>query len=148
MAAPFGFSIGDVIAVSILIKDVFNALDSATGSVSEHQELCRELWALDRSLLEVEMLSRTCDTSIELNALSHTVRRVVDQCRECIEAFLAKLKGYERSLGDEKGCGSRISDVRRKIKWGLTQKDELVRFRTTINGHSSAINMMLIVANM
>jgi hypothetical protein len=74
MPAPFGFSVGDVIAVSIPIKDVFEALDSATGSSAEYQELIRELWSLDRALLEVEVLPRSCDTSIELNALSHTVR--------------------------------------------------------------------------
>lgn len=106
MPAPFDFSVGDVIAVSILIKDVSKALDSATGSSAEYQELFRKLWSLDRALLEVEVLSTSCDTSIELNALSHTVRRVAAQCEECIEGFLSKIKVYERSLGGGGGCGS------------------------------------------
>jgi hypothetical protein len=139
-----------VIAVSILIKDVFIALDDSTGASAEYQELCRELWALDRALLEVELLSRSCDTSVELNALSHTVRRVADQCKECIEGFLVKIKGYERSLRDGgrgEGKMGRVCDVGRKIRWGLTQKGELARFRAEINAHSSAINMLLITAN-
>jgi hypothetical protein len=147
MPVPFGFSVGDVIAVSILIKDVFKALDNATGSAAEYQELCRELWSLDRALLEVELLSRSSDTSIELNALGHTVRRVADQCKECIEGFLAKIKGYERSLGVA-GSGSLFCDMGRKIKFGLIQKGELAKFRTEINAHSSAISMLLITANM
>ena len=38
MPAPFGLSVGDVITVSILIKDVFKALDDPTGAVAEYQE--------------------------------------------------------------------------------------------------------------
>lgn len=88
MPVPFGFSVGDMIAVSILIKDVFKALNDSTDASAEYWELCRELWSLDRALLEVELVSQTCDTSVELNALSHTVRRVASQCKECIEGFL------------------------------------------------------------
>ena len=147
LPVPFGLSAGDVIAVSILIKDVFKALDDSKGASAEYQQVCRELWALDRALLEVEILSRTCDASIELNALGHTVRRVTDQCRECIEAFLKKLQVYNQSLRTG-GSGSKLRDVGMKAKWALTQSDHLAKFRTEINGHSSTINMMLITANM
>jgi hypothetical protein len=146
MPAPFGFSIGDVIAASILIKDVLKALDDTSGAAAEYQELCWELLALDRALLEVESLSRSCDTSIELNALSHTVRRVADQCKECIEAFLKRIKGYERGLRNG-GSGNKLCDMGRKVRWALIQKGELATFRTEINGYSSTINMLLITAN-
>jgi hypothetical protein len=62
MPAPFGFSAGDVIAFGKLIKDVFKALDNTKGAAAEYQALCRELCALHRALLEVELLLRTCDT--------------------------------------------------------------------------------------
>ena len=52
MVVPFGFSVGDCIAVSLLIKDAVLALDSAHGAAAEYQEIIRELWALDRALLE------------------------------------------------------------------------------------------------
>jgi hypothetical protein len=39
---PLGFSAGDVIAVSILIKKVFTALDDRKGASAEYQELFRE----------------------------------------------------------------------------------------------------------
>lgn len=98
-------------------------------------------------MLEVEMLSRSCDTSIELNALNRAVCRVAYQCKECFEDFPKKIKGYERSLRDG-GSGNKLSDIGRKTRWSLTQKGDLARFRTEINGHSSTINMLLITANM
>ncbi|KAH8589052.1 hypothetical protein B0O99DRAFT_677018, partial [Bisporella sp. PMI_857] len=88
----------------------------------------------------------SCDTSIELNALSHTVRIEADQCKECIESFLEKIKNYERSFrnGDS---GNNLCDIGRKVRWAVTHKGELARFWAEINGHSSAINMLLITAN-
>ena len=147
LPVPFGFSAGDVIAVCILVKDVIKALDDVQGASPEYQQLCRELWSLDRALLEVELLSRTCDTSIELNALSCTTRRVVEQCKESMELFLQKLKSYNFSLR-ECGSGGRIRDAGKKVKWALTQKEEIAIFWTEINGHSSTINMLLITASM
>jgi hypothetical protein len=134
---PFGFSVGDV----------FKALHNSDGASAQYQQLFRELWALDRALLEVELLSRTTDTSTELNALRHSARRVVKQCKECLERFLAKVQKFEINLR-EGGLGNKLRDAAKKIRWALTQTDELARFRTEINGHSSSLNMLLITASM
>jgi hypothetical protein len=45
------------------------------------------------------------------------------------------------------GSGIRWKDAREKLKWALLQMDDLAKFRTEINGHSSAINMFLIAAS-
>ncbi|MCJ1481229.1 hypothetical protein MMC06_001385 [Schaereria dolodes] len=71
-------SVGDIIRVCLLVKDLITALDSSRGSSAEYQELVRELWALDRVLLEVELLVRTCSDIIELNALRETARRIAE----------------------------------------------------------------------
>jgi len=140
-------SVGDVIAVSILIKDVIKALDDSRGSATEYQEAIRELWALDKALLEVEHLSRTCETTIEMNALSCTARSAAKQCRVYISDFLDKIKSYNRNLGP-RGSGNRLRDATKKLQWTFAQKDELAKFRTKVNGHASAINMLLITASM
>jgi len=146
MPAPFGFSVGDCISVCILIKDVVRALDSTRGSSSEYQEVIRELWALDRALLEVANLAQSFETTIELNALSHATRRAAEQCKTCIEGFLEKIKRYEIALR-EGGSRNMVRDVKGKVCWALCHREHLQRFRTEINGHSSAINMLLITAS-
>ena len=146
MPVPFGFSVGDCISVCILIKDAIHALDSTRGSSAAYQEVIRELWALDRALLEVVNLAQGFETTVELNALSHTARRTADQCRSCIEGFLDKIKSYETALRDG-GSGSKLKDVKEKLGCSLGGREQLVRFRTEINGHSSAINMLLITAS-
>ena len=147
VAMSLPVSVGDVIAVSILIKGVIKALDYSRGSATEYQEAIRELWTLDKALLEVEHLSRTCERTIEVNALSYTARNAAEQCRVYIKAFLDKIKSYNRNLGPG-GSGSKLRDAAKKLRWTFTQKDELGKFRTEVNGHASAINMLLITASM
>lgn len=147
MVIPFGFSVGDCVAVSLLIKDAVLALDSAHGAAAEYQEIIRELWALDRALLEVIGVSQGFETTVELNALGHVAKRTADQCRTCIVNFLDKVKGYRKTLGTAEGSGSRWRDARGKIGWALLRGDEVKAFRTEICAHSQAINMLLITAS-
>jgi len=146
MPVPFGFSVGDFISVCILIKDVVQALDSSSGSSAEYQEVIRELWALDRALLEVVNLAQNFEMTVELNALSHTARRTADQCLHCIKAFMVKIQAYQKPLS-EGSSRNLLRDVKGKMTWALLKRDDLQKFRTEINAHSSAINMLLITAS-
>jgi hypothetical protein len=151
MPVPFGFSVGDCISVCLLIKDIIKALDSVHGSASEYQALTRELWALDRALLEVvslqESVERGTGCTKEMNALFVTVGRAVQQCKGSIESFLTKVKSYEGSLGSGNGNGGLWKGVRGKVSWALLRKDDLNKFRAEVNAHSSAVNMLLITAS-
>jgi hypothetical protein len=73
MPITFG-SVGDIISICLIIKDLVAALDESSGSSKEFQEVRRELWALERALLEVELLSRTSTSTARLNALYATAR--------------------------------------------------------------------------
>lgn len=151
MPVPFGFSVGDCISICLLIKDTIKALDSVHGSASEYQAVARELWALDRALLEVvslkDSVGRGSGCTKELNALFVTVGRAVQQCKGSIESFLRTIKGYEGSLGSGNGNTSLWKGVRGKVSWALLRKDDLNKFRAEISAHSSAINMLLITAS-
>ena len=139
-------SFGDIITLCIIIKDLVKALDDSRGSSAEYQEVIRELWALDRVLLEVELLWRTCESTSELSALRETARRMADQCRQSIDTFLKKVKKFGPSLRDG-GSGRIVKDAAMKIRWSATQSQELTKFRAEISAHCSAINMLLLTAN-
>jgi hypothetical protein len=143
--ATFG-AFGDIISLCIIIKDLIKALDDSRGSSAEYQGIIRELWSLDRVLLEVELLWKTSENTVELNALRETARRMTDQCRCPIEDFLKKVKTYGPSLR-EGGSGSVIRDTALKIRWQLVHADELAKFRAEINAHCSSIGMLLITAS-
>ena len=54
MSFTFG-SFGDIVTLSLLIKDLIKSLDDSRGSSAEYQAVVRELWSLDKALLEVEV---------------------------------------------------------------------------------------------
>lgn len=139
-------SVGDIISISLIVKDLVKALDDCRGSASEYQALIRELWVLDRVLLEVELLTKMYEQTAELNALCVTAKNVADSCRRCIEIFQENIKKYDDSLGSA-GTGKKIQDVSMKIRWRIAHSDDLERFRAEVNAHSSSLNMLLVTAS-
>ena len=147
MPITFG-SVGDIVTVSLLIKDLVNCLDKSRGSSAEYQAVIRELWSLDHALLEVEVLLRFCEKSVELNDLRETADRCTEQCRECIENFRGRItKKYQSSLQGG-GTGHLVRDATAKIRWHVSEKDDLAKFRVEIAAYWSSMNMLLATAGM
>lgn len=68
------------------------------------------------------------------------------ECRETLEAFQEYLKKYDSSLSEDPRTGI-LRRAGAKIKWQLLMKDTVARFRSELSGHSNALNMMMIMAN-
>ena len=145
MPVTFG-AVGDIISVCILTKDLVACLDECRGSSAEYQAVIRELWILERALLEVEKLSRSCDQTVELNALAVTVSGAVDQCKTLITGFQKRIEKYRNPLKADSSEGL-IRKTVTKIRWHVSEKEDLARFRAKIGAHSSSINMLLLVVN-
>lgn len=146
MPITFG-SVGDIISISLLVKDLVKCLDESRGSSAEYQAVIRELWSLDHALLEVDLLLRSCRQSVELSDLCKTANRCAEQCRKCMEDFREKTKRYQRGL--QGGVpGNRVRDTVAKIRWHVSEKDDLVKFRAEITAYCSSMNMLLATAGM
>ncbi len=138
-------SVGDIISVSLLIKDLVKCLDESRGSSAEYQTVIRELWGLDRALLEVELLLRSYKQSAELSRLCETANRCAEQCRRCIEDFRGRTKRYRIAL-EAGGTGNLLRSTTAKIRWRVSEKDDLAKFRAVITAHCSSLNMLLATA--
>jgi hypothetical protein len=135
MSVGFTFgSLGDILQLCLLVKDLIVALDSSRGSSAEYQELIRELSALDHVLLEVEKLSRKCVGTAELNALQQTVKQAALQCHQPIQDFLIRIRKFEKHLGenDSRGILRTARDTYWKVHWAISYKEELQKFRTLL----------------
>jgi len=137
-------SVGDIISVSLLIKDLALALDSSKGAAVEYQEVTRELHVLDIALLEVERLARTHEATPELQALCEIARRSVDKSRICVNNFTERIKKYSSSLA-EAGTGKPLKHAARSVQWQLG-RDAVDRFRAEITSHSNALHMLITTA--
>lgn len=145
MSVTFG-SVGDIISVSLLVKDLLIALNDCRGSSAEYQAVVRELYILDTALLQVEQHSRFSATTPELHALYETAKQTVTKCRDSVADFTARIKKFDRSLAVG-GSGNAFKDATRKIQWRVSQKEsEIAKFRAEVTGYSSSINMLLATA--
>ena len=144
MPITFG-SVGDIISVSLLIKDLVKCLDKSRGSSSEYQAAIRELRSLDHALLEAELLLQSCKQSMELSDLCNSANRCAEQCRKCIVDFRDKTKRYQRALQGG-GTGNLVRDTTAKIRWHVSERDDLTKFRAVITTHCLSLNMLLATA--
>jgi hypothetical protein len=143
MTVPFGFSIGDFVAGIGLVRDVVDALGTASTSTTRYHGLVYELFSLERALLEVKALNLGDSKPPQLDAL----HCAATQCQRTIDTLLEKVKKYQPNL-TARGSGSKWKDTLRKVQWALLTDNDLERFRAEIHGHSSSITILLITAQM
>ncbi|KAL9050967.1 MAG: hypothetical protein Q9162_006318 [Coniocarpon cinnabarinum] len=140
---PLGVaSVGDIIAVGLLIKDLVSALNEARGSSHDFQQLVRQLQSLGDVLHQVETLVRRHDASPGLNALCVSITRRTATCEDLIKPFLLKVRKYQHSL-KVGGSGSVFQDAACKMRWKICEADEVESFRAHLLTHTISIQALL-----
>jgi len=141
-------SVGDIISVCLLVKDLVVALNSIRGSSAEYQAVVQELHMLDIALLQVERLARTQRSTPHIEALYETGKTTVEKCRISISRFMKTIDKFEKSLATG-GSGNVVKDTARKFQWKLSGKEEqIAAFRAEITGYTESISMLLATAKL
>ncbi|KAF2138449.1 uncharacterized protein K452DRAFT_276837 [Aplosporella prunicola CBS 121167] len=136
----FGFSTGDIIAVGKLVADVVKSLQDSGGAKSDYQELLRELECLEQALLHLDRLQATSGTSTrDLDSIKHAAL----SCRYPLEAFLAKMRKYNDTLGLRPKKGALIRTNAAKLRWSLGKKEEVAKLQAYLSVHLGTINVLL-----
>jgi hypothetical protein len=139
--------IGDFLTIISLVREVAAALDGSRGSKAEYREVRRELEGLEDALLQHhQLLQARCDNSA-LNAILKSTQSRAEDCQRCIEAFSRQTVKFDRSLGVGHG-GNICREVAMKVRWQMSKKEEVARFRAELAQHISSLNMLLGIANM
>lgn len=138
MSVGFGFSAGDFISALELVATVVDALRESGESSTEFRALVAQLTTLQTALESVNRLDIDDAQQGEVIAL----QQAAAQCQRTIDAFWKKIQKYQPSL-KAGGSGSRVRDGWMKIKWALLKKEDLVRFKMDLVGHTESIEMLL-----
>jgi hypothetical protein len=122
MPITFG-AVGDIISVCLLVKDLVDALDEARGSKAEYRSVVRELWILDRALLEIDLLTRTHGNGAtpELRGLCETAQRAATKCKALVAEFLGRVKKYKSSFEDGQ-CPGMVKKVVMGVRWRVGER--------------------------
>jgi len=136
MAVPFGFSIGDFIAGINIILTSVRAVRDGRGSAADYGALVSELESLEAGLSAIDNLRLQATASKEHTAIKQATYR----CQLGVESFVQTVAGYQRWL--EPGVHGLRANLR-KIQWAICKKDDVKRFRSQLERHSSSINTLL-----
>ena len=134
----FGFSAGDFVVATTLIKNIISALN--TSSASEYRELTLELHGLQRALDEIEHLSCPLGQERSLNF----VKVVALMCQYPLDEFASKLKKFESlDLNTQEFNCDRVKTSRLKLQWCFTMKEEVQKLRAYLMVHVRSLYMRL-----
>ena len=138
--AAFGFSVGDFIAVIVLVKDLISALQEGAGAKSRYRRLITELVSLEHALTEVQTLK--VDDS--LFSKKFALEQIASQCLGTIDDFLKESTKFSATLGTR----SKVSKWNwranlHKIQWALFKDDAVDKLGSKIMGHTLTINTLL-----
>jgi hypothetical protein len=134
----FGWSAGDIVAAIQLVVKLAQSLEDSTGSSSQYREVIRELYALEKALVDAKNLQLEAEQHHKQVALFGAAL----QCRETIDEFMQKIGKYQPALR-QGGSGSWVKDALRKMQWSLCIQKDVDVFRASLNAHTSAIGIML-----
>jgi len=138
-------SLGDVLSLCIVINNLRKAINQSRGSSAEYQAVAAELDTLEHVLVQAGILWENNERSDQFETFRVAVRCRADQCRNFIKEFHEKVKKFGSSLR-EGGSGSVVRDTARKFQWQICRSDELIKFRSDVIAHYSAINVLLTTA--
>ncbi|KAL0258651.1 hypothetical protein SLS55_006148 [Diplodia seriata] len=136
----FGFSVGDFLTVGKLIADIIGSLSDAGGARSDYQDLLRELECLDQALRRLDKLSAAPPSSSQsLDSIKYAAL----SCRRPLEEFLAKIKGYDNSLGVYSKPGAVVKEKWDRVRWSMGKKEEVARLQNYLSVHVGTVNVLL-----
>jgi len=135
MVFPFGVSVGDFIAGIKLFKDAIKSLSDAHGARADYVELQSTLKSLDMAL------NATCQFDSALHQVA--VDAVVRDCKKCIAVFLVDVAKFELLRDKTVTTGTLINGLR-KIQWSLCKKEEVQKFKRSLESHVSALQLLLL----
>jgi len=144
----FGFSVGDFIAISGLIRTLVDALDSDTGSRAQYSRLLDELKSLHSAFLAVEGVVQKLRRDEKSHASTiNAITYEIGCCRKLVKDFNTDTKKYRESLRHG-GSSRKVKEAWRKISYKISKEEDVVMLKDSLGRRVGAINLLLVVAGM
>jgi len=139
MAFPFGVSVSDFLSGIKLLKTSIEAFSETRGAQADYAELSRSLSSLERALTTASAV--VLDTDARRDALKQTG----EDCWKCITSFLIDIERFD-VLGNQNASKRKVADRLRKIQWAVCKREDVMKFRSQIEMHVGALNMLLLTS--
>ena len=146
MPVPFGFSIGDFINGIELLLDAVKSLHDTNGAQDDYKELGRELKHLRNGFEGIKALSLDPAQPVQSSAANAAVH----DCLSCLDGFIPRNAKFS-SLGSTPASQWTVAGLKnrwRMVQSALWKKADIARFRSQVQQHAEAIQMLLATIQM
>lgn len=143
MVVPYGFGVGDFIAVIDLIIKVSKALRDIGGAASEYQDVVLELESLQKILTHLGNVRFVISSTTKH---ADTLQNLALQCQRPLQEFLDRIAGFEASL-DAKTDRKLLRTAPRKMQWGAFMAAEIPKLRSVVAAKLLALQLLLQLFN-
>lgn len=146
MPVPFGFSVGDFISGVELLIDAIKSLRDTNGAQDDYRELGRVLKHLRNGLECIEALSLDPTQPVQFSA----AKAAVHDCLLCLDDFIQRNAKFS-GLGSTPASHWTVvgfKDRWRMVQWALWKKADVSKFKSEVQQHAEAIQMLLATIHM
>ena len=149
MVFPFGVSISDFIEGIKVLKKSIKSLSETQSARADYGDLLCALRSLKHALRSIESVPLDLPTQ---QAHREAVKKTVERCRICVEDFLLGITKFE-ILGAISNTQNKFSKLAlkeclRKVQWSLCKKEEIAKFKSEVQMHVDAVQMLLLTFQM
>ena len=139
MPVPFGFGVGDFVAVIGLITKVRKALKDSGGASSEFQDIVQELGSLQNILTHLGTIhfKERAGTSPALN-----MTNLIATCQRPLTDFLDHIARFQCSLNASTPRNI-IHTSPRKAQWGIFMGAEVAKLRSVVAAKILQLQLVL-----
>jgi hypothetical protein len=135
-------SVGDIISVCLLAKEILLCIDEARGSATEYRSLSDELRCLEKALLEAALMMEKHKTGF----LAESIREEITASKSCLERFRATMSKYDGTFQTHSPAGP-FARLSKSLQWRLMEKDAIIKFRDQVSVRFNALSMLIVTAN-
>jgi len=140
-------SVGDIISVCLLAKEILLCIDEARGSVTEYRSLSDELRCLEKALLEAALMIENHRQKIGSSFLAESIREEITNSKSCLERFRATMSSkYDGAFRTHSSAGPLVR-LSKSLQWRLMEKDAIIKFRDQVSVRFNALSMLIVTAN-
>ncbi|KAF2967256.1 hypothetical protein GQX73_g6345 [Xylaria multiplex] len=165
MPVPFGFSVGDFIAIASLVYEIIRVIDERHGAGAEYQSCVSTLRSLHSCISAIKECLRLAQDvpNLELHevALINGLRYEIGFCRNLLNEFLDSTYKYTASLLPSskaqafkaqaalsdvpigKASTKRLEKTWKKLSWAVFRKEDVRKLERDLQSHLKALHLYL-----
>jgi hypothetical protein len=143
MPVPFGFSVGDFVAMAGIVWRICQALKESSEDSAEFRGVQLELQSFHRALLSLDRLLRGGIVLPEDDIDS--VQAVFGDCRSLLLGFEKHVQRYMASSPSarrDRGVQALVG-FRKKVEWSFVGRKKVELFRMTMHRNSAILTLMV-----